>query len=100
MSEELYLHAGERIKALRIRIGLTREQLAELADISSKHLYEIEIKGKGFSSKTLVSLAGALNASCDYLLLGKVNNTLEEVPDEMQGKISALMEIVYDLAIK
>ena len=76
MPQELYLQAGRRIKALRERNGLTREQLAELADISSKHLYEIEIMGKGFSSKTLVGLAKGLEVSCDYVLLGKVGNSI------------------------
>ena len=39
------LTAGERILMLRSDRGYTREQLAELANISEKFLYEIETVG-------------------------------------------------------
>lgn len=61
---------AEFYKCLRIKLGLTREKLAEQAGISSKFLYEIEVGSKGFSGKTLGGLANALDVSCDYILLG------------------------------
>lgn len=53
MAQDLYVGAGNRIRALRENRGYTREQLAEMADISSKFLYEIEVGNKGFSARTL-----------------------------------------------
>ena len=57
--------AGERIMILRGERGYTREQLAELADISEKFLYEIEMGKKGFSATTLMNICDALEVSLD-----------------------------------
>ena len=40
--KKVYYDAGNRIRYLRERQHYTREQLAEMADISPKFLYEIE----------------------------------------------------------
>ena len=63
--------AGERIMQLRLDRRYTREQLAYLANISEKFLYEIEMDKKGFSAITLMNLAKALEVSMDYIMLGK-----------------------------
>ncbi|MCM1236396.1 MAG: helix-turn-helix domain-containing protein [Ruminococcus flavefaciens] len=63
------LTAGERIKLLRIERGYNRKQLAERAGISEKFLYEIEMKKKGFSAKTLSKLSEALEVSLDYIMI-------------------------------
>lgn len=42
--------AGRRIMQLRTDRSYTREQLAYLANISEKFLYEIEMDKKGFSA--------------------------------------------------
>lgn len=55
---------------LRNDRGYTREQLAELADISDKFLYEIETGKKGFSAITLMNLSKALEVSLDYIMTG------------------------------
>ncbi len=61
---------GRRIQKLRRKVGLSQEQLAEKADLSLKHLGEVE-RGRGnptFSS--LVGLAAALGITlselCDF----------------------------------
>ena len=56
---------------LRLDRRYTREQLAYLANISEKFLYEIEMDKKGFSAITLMNLAKALEVSMDYIMLGK-----------------------------
>ena len=56
---------------LRTDRRYTREQLAYLADISEKFLYEIEMNKKGFSAETLMKLSHALEVSMDYIMLGR-----------------------------
>ncbi|MBI3399550.1 MAG: helix-turn-helix transcriptional regulator [Deltaproteobacteria bacterium] len=52
---------GTRMKELRKNIGLSQEQLAEKAEVSSKYISRIEM-GQHFPSiDTLVKLANALN---------------------------------------
>ena len=65
---------GIRIQELRKERNMTREELAEKAEISTKFLYEIEIGKKGISAETLLKIAVALSASCDYLLTGEGKN--------------------------
>ena len=60
---------GEEIKRLREKKRYTREEFSEIADISPKFLYEIEVQGKGFSSYTLFRITRALHISFEDLVL-------------------------------
>lgn len=66
---------GQRIKGLRLRRKMSREALAELADISASFLYEIETGKKSFSAYTLKNLSRALNVESDYILLGEMEES-------------------------
>ncbi len=78
----IYIEAGKRIHATRIRRGYTRKYLAEQSSISSKFLYEIENGKKGFSAQVLYNLCNALQVDCDYIMSGREKpnfvNCLEE----------------------
>ena len=63
---------GKRIKSLREASGLTREELAEKAEISSKFLYEVEKGIKGLSADTLLKISKTLSCSCDYIMTGEL----------------------------
>lgn len=94
---------GKRIKGLRLKRKMTREDLSEAADISVSFLYEIETGKKSFSAYTLGNLAKALNVEADYILLGNmvesahstlsrqhllyVQRMLMDVYNEIQGLI-------------
>lgn len=45
--EKFNIQIGKKIMKKRLQRGYTREYLAEMADISAKFLYEIEIGKKG-----------------------------------------------------
>ena len=63
-----YTGIGKQIKDTRISKKLTQEKLAELTDISTTHLSNIE---RGFTKLglyTLVKLSDVLEVSADYLL--------------------------------
>ena len=82
---------GERIRKLRKNQNLTREELAEKSEISSKFLYEIEMGRKGLSADTLLKIARTLSCSCDYILTGEnyekiQKNRTEKVLDEFEVK--------------
>ncbi len=67
----IYVKMGERISMIRVSRGLSREELAERAGISSKFLYEIESGKKGFSALTLYGLCMALDVPGRYLMTGE-----------------------------
>ncbi|MBO5031460.1 MAG: helix-turn-helix domain-containing protein [Lachnospiraceae bacterium] len=79
--EPVYVEAGKRIKELRLRKGMSRQELAASAMLSDKFLYEIESGRKGFSSAKLLRIANALDVTCDYILNGE--NELEIEMSEM-----------------
>ena len=56
---------GKRIKRLRLKNKMTREELAEAANISVSFIYEIETGKKGFSVWTLRRLTEALKVDPD-----------------------------------
>ena len=64
------IEVGERIRLLRKIKNMTREEVADKSEISSKFLYEIELGKKGLSADTLLKLANTLSCSCDYIMTG------------------------------
>ncbi|MCD8103622.1 MAG: helix-turn-helix domain-containing protein [Lachnospiraceae bacterium] len=67
------IEIGQRIRHLREAQGYSREQLAEILNISPRFCYDIELGKKGMSMETLCNLSQALNVSTDYILLGTVH---------------------------
>ena len=65
-----YQKIGQRIRMLRMKSGLTQEQLAEASDLSVPYLSHIERGSKRASLETLVRVAGALHVTVDCLLSG------------------------------
>lgn len=102
---KIYKKAGERIYLTRVMRGYTREDLAELAFISPKFLYEIETGRKGFSAVVLYNVCQALRVDCDYIMTGKENvgydqklmNTLQLFNEKQTEKISEILKEIYDL---
>lgn len=99
MNDELTAEMGRRIKALRNERALTREKLAEKAEISTQFLADIESGNKGMSAATLYKLCRALNISSDYLLFGNSENepgiadTINSIPDEKKKFAQALLSV-------
>jgi len=69
---------GIRIRNQREFLGFTREQVAEMIDVTPKFCSDIELGVKGMSLKTLNLLSNTLRLSTDYILYGNFN---KEEPD-------------------
>ena len=59
---------GEKIKSLRIALGLSQEQLSETIDVAHKSIYRYETGKSLPDTTTLVKLATYFDVSTDYLL--------------------------------
>ncbi|RKI42279.1 XRE family transcriptional regulator [bacterium D16-51] len=98
--------AGERIMVLRNDRGYTREQLAELADISDKFLYEIETGKKGFSAVTLMNLSKALEVSLDYIMTGtgsrkydsEIAAAIEKFKPNTLEQVDRILKAAYEIS--
>lgn len=73
---DLLIDIGKRIRKTREHYGFSREQLAEMANISPQFLVHIENGTKSMTTNTICNLARALNISADYLLFGLENTDL------------------------
>lgn len=58
---------GQKIKRMRIRKGLTQEQLAEMIDVSQRTLSGIETGESFVTSDTFDKLVSALNTTAEEL---------------------------------
>lgn len=68
---ELSRVIGRRVRENRELLGLTREKLAEMADISTSFLADVEAGRKNMTTNTLYKLCPALGVSADYLIFGR-----------------------------
>ncbi len=68
MKKEINVEIGARIRQKREALGLTREQLAEKADMSVTFLAEVELGSKGVSPFTIRKLCDTMHVSADYLI--------------------------------
>ena len=62
---------GGMIRKQRECLGYTREQFAELLDVTPKFCSDIELGLKGMSIPTLCKIADSLQLSADYILFGQ-----------------------------
>ena len=62
---------GKRIRKERERQRMTREELADRADITPRFLADIEAGAKGMSIDTLNGISSVLGASLDHIVNGE-----------------------------
>lgn len=77
---------GARIEFLRKKFELSKEELAELLDITWQHLSNIENGRRGVSTDVLCRLRDTFHVSIDYLLTGyEFRNDREEIAELLQS---------------
>ncbi|MCD7873077.1 MAG: helix-turn-helix domain-containing protein [Clostridiales bacterium] len=76
---------GLRIREMREIQKLSRENLAELANISTQFLADIETGKKGMTVNTLKKLCCALHISADYVVYGAEKNDAFEISPMLCG---------------
>ena len=78
---------GKRIRKLREEQGMTREELAVKAEITTKFLYEVESGKKGMSANNLYKISTALSCCCDYILLGRNRENTESKVEQLYSEL-------------
>lgn len=88
-----YFEMGARIRARRKAPGMSREQLAEMVNISTTHMSHIETGNTKLSLGVLVDLARALQTSCDRLIFGEkqADSRLAAMISDMSESQKALL---------
>ena len=70
MTKQERVAMGQRLRQQRNRLGLTREQFAELADIGTGYYGQIEVGTSQMSIDTLMKVARTSRLSMEYILFG------------------------------
>ena len=89
MNQPLSTQIGSRIRERREILKLTREELAEKAELSFQFLAEIESGKKSMTTNTLAKLVPALGVSADYLLFGSTEKPEPTKIDIMLASLTA-----------
>ena len=101
---------GIRIRELREKREMTREEVAAKAEITPKFLYEVENGKKGMSAGNLYRIAAALSTSCDYILLGVHRmddevrlesiyaETLKGFNDEQRKSVVKILSVLLEMS--
>ena len=94
---------GERIIQCRKSLGLTQEQLAEKADLTTQAISLFESGKRAMRPDSLLKLATALNCSTDYLLTGTIVDKDKIILSEKINKLSPqeikIIESIIDQCI-
>lgn len=80
---ELQEMIGERLRCIRHRLKMSREEFSEGAGVSAQFYSEIERGKKCPSVKTLVTFCYVYQISSDYLLFGTIDRNVMQSPLEM-----------------
>lgn len=80
---------GERIRKRREELNISREQFAEMLDITTKFCSDIESGARGVSIKNLMAISDCLKLSTDYILFGDVPQTSDQVFIQVVNKCPA-----------
>ena len=92
---------GKRIQQARKAKRYTQEQLAELINMSSQNLSQLERGITGISVSFLISVCKALEVSSDFILFGitnfqqsnTINTLLSELDESQQLYAQKLLEV-------
>lgn len=85
---------GQKIKAQRIRMGLTQEQLAEKMFVPKTTISTYERDASDIKSSVLVDLANCLATTPDYLL------GFEKKSDPISKSVIAVLSSIKDEKVK
>lgn len=96
---------GQKIKEIRISKGLTQEYVANIADVNTSHISNIENNRVKISLSTLIHVCNALNTTVDYILYGEYNSpdsildseilkALSNASDEKKEKLLKIIQIL------
>ncbi|MCC8073441.1 MAG: helix-turn-helix domain-containing protein [Clostridiales bacterium] len=95
---------GKRIREVREYQKLSREKLAELSNISTQFLADIETGKKGMTVNTLKKICTALHITSDSIIFGTENSEFIDIAPlfssinkEQQKKIEEIIQLIIKL---
>lgn len=98
-----YKAIGKRIKIARIKANFTQENLAEIVEISTTHMSNIETGTTRVSLTTIVGIANALSVTVDDLLCDSVVKAKVQFENDVANILSDCddyeIRVIKDMAL-
>lgn len=104
MKEINFPAISKKIKETRLSKGLTQEYIANMADVNTSHISNIENNRVKISLTTLVQICNAMDVTVDYILSSEYtsassldNEILKELhtcSDEKKQKVLQMIKII------
>ncbi len=91
------VESGKRIRELRTRKGVSRQELSEKLGVSWDALRKIENGINGAKIDTLVCIADLFSVSLDYLVYGKICDT--EIADLLSSMGKLELQFVKNMIV-
>lgn len=91
---------GDRVRAEREGLDLSRESFAEKAGVSQSFINEIERGRSGMSSESLAAISRALGVSTDFLIFGesgKYDKIISLLRDLDMSKLEHMERIIKEI---
>lgn len=95
---------GEKLREIRTEKGLTQEYVANLANVNTSHISNIENNRAKISLSTLILVCNALNTTVDYVLNQEYTNDsvldrcilleLHECDDDLKERILKIIQVL------
>lgn len=91
-----YSDMGARIRKLRLKRGMTQEELAQVVGVTFSFIGHIERGYRKVSLEMLVAISNALRTSPDYLLSASLDTSFENYQRRLSspGQAQVLREVI------
>ena len=81
---------GKKIRRLRINNCLSQARLAEVVDVSTNYIGQIERGDRTPSLETTIALCNALHASVDYVVSDDISTRDDEIMTDIRAQLVKL----------
>lgn len=78
---------ADKLKEIRLNKGLTQEYIANMADVNTSHISNIENNRVKISLQTLVAVCNALDVTVDFILSNEYNNPNSVLDNEIMKEL-------------
>ena len=89
MQEINFETIGRKIKEIRLSKGLTQENVADVADVNTSHISNIENFRVKISLTTLVKICNTLDTTVDYILANEYSDSSSALDQEILKELQA-----------
>lgn len=91
---------AKKIREIRISKGYSQDYIANIADVNTSHICNIENNRAKVSLSTLIQICNALDTTVDYILSDEYNTPVNAIEHELLNEFRLCSEDTQKQIIK